>query len=189
MKHLTSLFLLLPFIFAACTDNNEPQASTKDKIIGYWAVTHISEIEHIGGSHNTYDKDVPPEYLDNPSGDEIPRWNVLIFDEEFVTVRGDMPSCPKAKDYDTETTEGQLEYIIDWDNWNNAIGEYTDHNACPVGRYYIKDNALIIGTLEMGKINFVSDDMFTLDYKKNFTGSDDYRRLIYTYSRIYSLTK
>lgn len=54
--------------------------------------------------------------------------------------------------------------------------------------YSIKGNDLIIGSLNMGTIKFTSDNEFTLDYKKSVSNSSDYRRYIYTYTRIYSLT-
>ena len=161
--------------------------TSKDKLIGYWAITHIKTIEHVGGVHNTSDKDVPPHGIDSYIAEGNPRWDVLIFDEDLVTVRGDMPSRPKARDYENiDTPEGQKEYMTDLDNWENCIGEYSDLSACPVGSYSIKGNELAIGSLNMGTINFTSNDEFTLDYKKSL-GNNGYKRLIYTYSRIYSL--
>ena len=64
----------------------------------------------------------------------------------------------------------------------------TDKFACPVGKYSIKGNDLIVGSLNMGTIKFTSDNEFSLDYKKSVNNSSDYRRYIYTYTRIYSLS-
>ena len=86
-----------------------------------------------------------------------------------------------------DSTEGQIEYNEDLEKWNNDVGKYIDKNLCPVGSYNINGNKLIIGSLDMGEINFISDNEFTLEYKKSLNNSTDYKRLIYTYSRIHSL--
>lgn len=191
MKYSLCIIFLLSLFFASCSDKNDEPKFNEDNIIGYWAITHISTVEHVGGIHNTSDKDVSAHGNDSYSGDwgwdVEPRYDVLIFDEDFVTVRGDMPSCPKPIDYD-ETPDGQCKYISDFDSWCNSIACMTDQFACPVGTYSIKGNDLIIGSLNMGAIIFVSDNEFTLDYKKSLNDKGDYRRQIYTYSRIYSLT-
>lgn len=188
MKYISIFILVISFVLISCSDKNEDPKFNDNKLIGYWAITHIKTIEHKGDTHDTTSVDIPPHGIDNYAGEDHYRYDVLIFDENYVTVRGDMPSCPKPIDYDLNTTEGQLKYNEDFQNWNESIGPYTDEYACPVGKYYIKRNDLIIGTLSMGIINFVSNDEFTLDYKKTFNNSNDYRRLIYTYTRIYSLT-
>lgn len=187
MRYISITLLILSLIFVGCSDNSEAPKAKENKLVGYWAITHIKEIEHIGGVHNTTDKVIPPHGTDSYPGDNNYRYDVLIFDEDMVTVRGDMPSCPKSTDYDLETVDGQIEYEMDFNEWHISIGEYTDEMACPVGEYSIKSNSLIIGSLNMGIINFVSDDEFTLDYKKSISNSGDYKRLIYTYTRIYSL--
>lgn len=189
MKYTSILLLLLSFVIAGCSDNNdEPKSDKTNKLIGYWAITHIKTIEHIGESHSTTDKDVPPHALeDSPNGENY-RYDVLIFDEDFVTVRGDMPNMPKGSDFDLDTPDGQIEYNKTLENWCNSIGEMTDQFACPVGTYHIKDDDLYIGSLNMGHLSFSSDNEFTLEYRKTFYNSSDYRRLIYTYTRIYSLT-
>lgn len=184
MKYLKFLLLVLPVICFSCGSEDEP-LPTQDKLIGYWAITHIKTIEHLGGVHDTSDKDVPPHGIDSYIAEGNPRWDVLIFDEDFVTVRGDMPSRPKAKNYD-ETPEGQIEYMTDLEKWYNSIGELSDLYTCPVGTYTLKGNELVIGSLNMGTLHFTSNDEFTLDYKKTL-GNNDYKRLTYTYSRIYSL--
>lgn len=188
MKYTSLLLLLLPFFFVACSDKEDEPKSNEDKLVGYWAITHIKTIEHIGDGHNTSDKVVPPHGLDAYASDANPRWDVLIFDEDFVTVRGDMPNRPKGNDYDLDTVDGQIEYNNDLERWYQSIGKYSDIETSPVGSYSIKGNDLIIGTLNMGIINFTSDNEFTLDYKKSLNGFGDYKRLIYTYSRIYSLS-
>lgn len=189
MKYSSCIIFLLSLFFASCSDKNDEPKSNEDNLIGYWAITHISTVEHVGGSHNTSDMDVYAHGTDSDAGNWgiNYRYDVLIFDEDFVTVRGDMPSCPKLMDYD-ETPDGQLKYVNDLDHWRNSIGSMTDQFACPVGTYSIKGNDLIIGSLNMGAIIFVSDNEFTLDYKKSLNDKGDYRRQIYTYSRIYSLT-
>ena len=189
MKYLKFLLLILPLIVVSCGNNDDEPRPDKNKLVGYWAITHIKTIEHKGGVHNTTDKDVPPHGLDSYVSEYNYRYDVLIFDEEFVTVRGDMPSRPRYNDYDNiETLDGQIEYMEDLQNWENSIAKYTDDFACPVGTYFIKDNDLIIGSLNMGTLYFISNNEFTLDYKKELDSNGDYRRLIYTYSRIYSLT-
>lgn len=187
MKYTTLFLLFLPIVLAGCSDNNDEPKSDENKLIGYWAITHTKIIEHIDDSHNASDKDVPPHANDSHIIEGNPRWDVLIFDKDFVTVRGDMPNRPKSSDYDLDTPEGQLEYVRAIDNWDNSIGRYADEEGCPVGTYSIKGDKLIFGSLNMGRISFLSDDEFTLDYKKPLNDLGDYKRLIYTYSRIYSL--
>ena len=147
MKYLFKLLIIFAVLLVGCSDNSDngesPQSQT-DKLVGYWAISHIKTIEHTGGLHNTDDSDVPPHGLDSYASDENYRYDVLIFDEEFVTVRGDMPNRPKQRDYDD--------------------------------------------LLNMGAIKFTSNNEFTLDYTKSLSDQGDYRRLIYTYTRIYSLT-
>ena len=188
MKYLSSLLLFCSFFFVSCSDNNDEPKPNQNTLIGYWAITHIKTIEQQGGIHSTTDKDVPPHGLDSYASAENYRYDVLIFDEDLVTVRGDMPNKPKGRDFDLDTTDGNIEYLEALENWNNSIGQYTDQFDCPVGRYHINDDDLFIGTLNMGKISFVSDNEFTLDYTKSLNSTGDYRRLVYTYSRIYSLT-
>lgn len=189
MKYLKLFLFIFPLFLFSCGNDEDKPLPTKNKLVGYWAITHIKTIKHIGGIHNTTDKDVPPHGVDSYAGEYDYRYDVLIFDEELVTVRGDMPSRPKYNEYNNiETPEGQIEYMEDLERWNNSIAKYTDDFACPVGTYSIKDNYLIIGSLNMGTLNFISNDEFTLDYKKPLGNSGDYRRLIYTYTRIYSLT-
>lgn len=98
-----------------------------------------------------------------------------------------MPNRPKGSDYDLDTPAGQIEYNEDLGNWCYSIGKYTDNDGCPVGSYSISGNKLIFGGMNMGVINFISDNEFTLEYKKTINNSGDYKRLIYTYTRIYSL--
>ena len=181
--------LLLPFFFASCgSDDKDEPKSNQDKLIGYWAITHIKTIEHIGEVHNTTDKDVPAHGHDSYTGDDNNRYDVLIFDEDYVTIRGDMPSCPHARDYDEDTLDGQVQYLNELEDWLTSIGSITNAYADPVGTYRIKGNDLIVGSLNMGTIQFASDNEFTLDYTKQLNNSGDYRRLIYTYTRIYSLS-
>lgn len=186
------LYSLLAFFtvgLQSCgSDDADIPASDKDKLVGYWAITHIKTIEHIGDSHHTTDKDVPAHGLDGYAADVYYRYDVLIFDEDYVTVRGDMPSMPKEKDYDIDTVDGQVQYLNELEKWNESIGSMTDALACPVGSYSINGNCLIIGSLNMGCVDFTSDNEFTLDYKKQLTHTGDYRRQIYTYTRIYNLT-
>lgn len=188
MKYSSLLFVFLSLILAGCSDNSDEPTSDSTKLIGYWAITHIKTIEQIGEGLNTYDEDVTPHGLDSYANESNPRWDVLIFDEEFVTVRGDMPNRPKGKDYDLDTPDGQLEYNNALNNWNESIGNYSDADGCPVGSYRVSGNDLIIGSLNMGALNFISDNEFTLDYREPLNASGDYKRLIYKYSRIYSLT-
>lgn len=188
MKYISAILLLCSIILVSCADKNDEPTTTESKLVGYWAITHIKTIEQTGGVHSTSDKDVPPHGLDSYATVENFRYDVLIFDEDFVTVRGDMPSMPKGYDYDLDTTDGQIEYNGDLNHWYNSIGQYTDQFACPVGTYHIKDDDLYIGSLNMGHLSFSSDNEFTLEYRKTFYNSSDYRRLIYTYTRIYSLT-
>lgn len=191
MKKFLLLFVLLnalSFILTSCGDDKDEPKSNEDKLVGYWALTHIKTIEHVGDGHNTSDKDVPAHGEDSYATTENYRYDVLIFDEDYVTVRGDMPSHPHIIDYNIDTIDGQLQYENDLDEWYNAIGSLTDALTCPVGTYCLKGNDLIIGSLNMGVINFNSDNEFTLDYKKPLNNTGDYRRLIYTYTRIYSLT-
>lgn len=189
MKLLKLLLFVLPFFLISCGNDKDEPLSNKNKLVGYWAITHIKTIEHKGGSHATTDKDVPPHGVDGYAGEYNYRYDVLIFDEDLVTVRGDMPNRPKYNDYDNiETPDGQTEYMNDLENWYDSIAKYTDQTESPVGIYAIKGNDLIIGSLNMGNINFFDDNEFTLDYKKNLNKNGDYRRLIYTYSRIFSLT-
>ena len=187
MKYTSLLLLLLSFFLVACSDKEDEPQSNEDKLVGYWAITHIQTIEHIGGIHNTNDKDVPAHGVDSYVTEENYRYDVLIFDEDFVTVRGDMPSRPKQSQYD-DSLNGEIEYMTDLNDWENSIGDMTDKFACPVGKYSIKGTDLFIGSLDMGTIKFTSDNEFTLDYKKSVNNSSDYRRYIYTYTRIYSLS-
>lgn len=190
MKYLFKLLIIFAVLLVGCSDNSDngdsPQSQT-DKLVGYWAISHIKTIEHIGGLHNTVDLDIPPHGLDSYVSDENYRYDVLIFDEEFVTVRGDMPSKPKQRDYD-DTSEGMIRYNYELNDWYNAIASYTDRFECPVGTYSVKSNDLLIGSLNMGSLNFSFPNEFTLDYTKTLSNQEDYRRLIYTYTRIYSLT-
>ena len=187
MKHTLLLFLFLSFILVGCSDKSDEPTTADNKLVGYWAITHIQTIEHIGEVHTTTDKDVPPHGLDSYPSEENYRYDVLIFDEDLVTVRGDLPNKPKSFDYDMDSSDDMLRYNSDLENWYQSIALHTDQFACPVGSYSIEGNNLIIGSLNMGAINFVSDNVFTLDYKKSLVGKDDYRRLVYTYTRIYSL--
>lgn len=186
IPYITLSFIV--FGLQSCGGGSEVSPkSIEDRLVGYWAITHIKTVEHKGGCHNTADMDVPPHGLDIHAGVENPRWDVLIFDEDYVTVRGDMPSCPKGHDYDRSTIDGLLQYENDLQEWYESIGSVTDYNACPVGSYHIKGNDLIIGSLNMGTIRFNSDNEFTLDYTRTRNNSGDYTRLIYIYTRIYSL--
>lgn len=187
---LLTFFILLCNVFAmsSCSDENDGPVQAKNNLVGYWAISHVKVIEHTAQGHDTYDKTVPPMYLDSYVGEEQPRWNVLIFDEEFVTVRGDMPNCPKRGEYEDDIN-GDLNYNVDLENWNESIGAITDSHGCPVGKYAVKNNHLTVGTLDMGTLTFSSSDEFTLDYTKSIGNSGDYRRLVYTYTRIYSLTR
>jgi len=179
-------FLAALALFACGDDKDEPQ-SDKNSLVGYWALSHIKSITQSSGNHITDDMDIQPSYLESVAGfKESPRWNVLIFDEDFVTVRGQMPNSPMRSDYD-DSIDGEVKYLTDFEQWNESIGTMTDEYVCPVGSYSIKNNDLIIGSLNMGKISFVTNDEFTLDYKKSIDNSDDYQRLIFTYTRIYSL--
>lgn len=132
MKYTSILLLVLSFVIAGCSDNNNEPKLDENKLIGYWAITHTKIIEHSGEGHNTYDKDIPPHGLDSYAGESNPRWDVLIFDEEFVTVRGDMPNRPKRLDYN-DNLDGECEYMNDMEEWSNSIGKYTDYEPCPVG--------------------------------------------------------
>lgn len=187
---LTSIIaVILTLICAGCSDRNDEPDANENRLLGLWALTHTRIIEHIGGIHNTTDKEIPPHgYIDAPN-DEMDgmRFDVLIFDDEMVTVRCDMPSCPNQSDYD-DTPDGIYEYITDLNDWHNSIGEFTDRYAFPVGAYRISNNDLIIGSLNMGRIDFASDNAFTLDYKTTLDSSGDYRRRIYTYTRISTLS-
>ena len=187
MKYLKLLLFVMPLFLISCGNDDEEPLQTKNRLVGYWAITHIKTIEHKGGVHNTTDKVVPPHGVDSYAGEYNYRYDVLIFDEELVTVCGDMPNRPKYKDYE-DTPEGQIEYAKDLNDWENSIARYTDDFTCPVGEYAVKGTDLIIGAINMGTLNFISNDEFTLDYKKELGSNGDYRRLIYTYSRIYSLT-
>lgn len=170
----------------SCSSDDEPDTpSNQERIIGYWAITHIRTIEQQDGITTTKDVNVPPHGIDSYVTEDNPRWDVLIFDKDFVTVRGDMPSRPKGKDYDLDVIEGQVEYIEALDNWENSFGD-ADENACPKGRYHFSGSDLIVNALNLGKVNFISDNEFTLDYTKHFKNVAS-RQLIYTYSRIYSL--
>lgn len=186
-KFLYLLILSLILVSCGSDDADEPK-SNEAKLVGFWAITHIKTIEHIGDGHDTSDKDIPPHGLDTYAGDFNYRYDVLIFDEDYATVRGDMPNKPKEVDYDADAADGQILYQNDLESWHQSIGSLTDALGCPVGTYSIKGNDLIIGSLNMGVINFNSDNEFTLDYKKPLNNTGDYRRLIYTYTRIYSLT-
>lgn len=187
MKKLFSLLSIMLLVFTSCTDKEDEPKTDKDKLVGYWAVTHIRTIKHIGESHSTTDKDVPPHGIDSYVTIENFRYDVMIFDEDYVTVRGDMPNQPKGSDFDLDTPDGQIEYNEALDSWYNSIGQMTDQLGFPVGKYTIQDGNLIIGSLNMGDVSFVNDNEFTLDYKKSLNNTGDYRRSIYTYSRIYSL--
>lgn len=190
MKYSSIILICPSFFIAGCSENNDEPKPNEKRIIGYWAITHTQTIEHINGSHSTHDKDVPPHGMEGAASDEAAksRYDVLIFNEDMVTVRGDMPSRPHITDYDAETADGQLEFQIALQNWENNIGQNTDQLACPVGKYNIIEGNLFIGSLNMGRLNFSSDNEFTLDYKKTFNNPNDYKTLIYTYTRIYSLT-
>lgn len=185
MKYHAILLPFLSFFLVACSDKENEPKSNEDKLMGYWAITHIQTIEHIGSIHNTNDKDVPAHGFDSYHTGENYRYDVLIFDEDYVTIRGDMPSRPRQIDYDNYSMDGLIKYMSDLDNWHNSIGEMTDKFACPVGTYSINGNDLIIGSLNMGTIKFISDNEFTLDYKKSINNSSDYRRYIYAHQLPY----
>lgn len=186
MKYFLSFAILLSVFIISCSDNDEPKTN-ENALIGYWAITHITTIEHDGQLHSTSDVDVPPHGSDSYISEDNSRIDILIFDEDYVTVRGDMPNRPKAIDFDMETTDGQSAYLDELENWEKTIGSSTDQYGWPVGEYLIKGDKLIFGSLCMGTINFSSQIKFTLDYTKTFD-NNHYRRHIYTYSRIYSLT-
>lgn len=187
-KYILLLAVFCTALFTSCGDDNDVPLSDKNKLKGYWAITHVQVIEHIGELHNTFDKEIGPHYLDSYVSENIPRWDVLIFDEDFVTVRGDMPSRPKRYYYGDETPENEVLYLNDLENWSNAIGDFSDFEASPVGKYDIKSGKLQIGSLDMGNLKFISDTEFILDWKQNLSKSD-FRQFSYTYSRIYSLYK
>lgn len=178
--------ILISLVFIACGDDKDEPIANHNSLVGYWALSHIKTIDHTANGHTTSDQNVPPQYLDSYAGANSPRWNVLIFDEDYVTIRGAMPNTPRPSDYE-DSIDGERQYLIDLENWKESIGSLTDENACPVGFYSIKNNNLIVGSLDMGKIFFTSDNEFTLDYKKQSPESEDYTRLIFTYTRIYSL--
>ena len=96
----------------------------------------------------------------------------MIFDEEFVTVRGDIPSKPKQRDYD-DTLDGMIQYDYELNDWYNIIASYIDRFECPVGTYSVKSNDLFIGLLNMGAIKFTSNNEFTLDYTKSLSDQGD----------------
>lgn len=179
---------IFSFVFVGCSDNKDDPQTDDNSVIGYWAITHIQTIEQIGGVRTIIEKDVPPHGIEGYAGEINYRYDVLIFDAEFVTVRGDMPSRPKSKDYDLETMDGNVSYSQDLDNWEKSIGDGADEIGCPVGRYVLNGDELIIGSLNMGTIGFVSNSEFRLDYTKPMANTGDFRCLIYTYSRITSLT-
>lgn len=187
MKYISLLFTFLPFFLISCSDSKDESKSQEEMLVGYWAITHTQTIEHVGGGHNTIDKDVPAHGLDSYTGEENYRWDVLIFDDDFVTVRGDMPSKPKSSQFDLNTPEGQMEYLNALENWETGIGDITDQTASPVGKYSINSGNLIIGSLNMGHINFITDNEFTLEYRYVISNTD-YIQYVYTYSRIFSLT-
>ena len=186
MNYTSICFLILSVVFFSCSDDKEELISKEKCLVGYWAITHIKTTEHIGNSHSTEDKVVPPHGIDSYVTEEKFRYDVLIFDDNLVTVRGDMPNRPKRGDYD-DSLDGEIEYCSALENWGNNIGQYTDQYGFPVGPYSICGGDLVIGTLNMGSINFISDDEFTLDYNKSLNGKGDYCHSTYTYSRIYSL--
>lgn len=185
-KYLKLLIaILIPLLSGCREDKDEPTFSCKD-LVGCWAITHINRIVHTGNSHQTYDREIPPHGVDSYAGDINYRYDVLIFDENYVTVRGDMPNRPKGTDYDLNTPDGQIKYIYDLNEWYNRIASYTDQLDCPVGTYSLHGSDLIIGSLNMGQIKFISPLQFTLDYKREIDNGD-YERSTYTYSRISSL--
>ncbi|MDE5800980.1 MAG: hypothetical protein K2H74_08175 [Paramuribaculum sp.] len=183
MKNRFIFLYIISLLFISCSDDVDDSKSDKDTLIGYWALTQIKTIEHIGNTHNTFDTEIPPHSWIYPSN---LRADILIFDEEMATVRCDMPNRPKLRDYD-ENIEGERNYAIDLESWENSIGRYTDEGSFPVGSYSIISKNLYIGTLNMGHLNFTSDNEFTLDYTIPAPNSIDYKRLIYTFTRIYSL--
>jgi len=191
MKRIKLLsFLLISFIvlgFQSCGDYNEDEPKfDKNKLVGYWAITHIKQIKHFGDSHDTSDEEVLPHGIDSYASEEQPRWDILIFDEDYVTIRGDMPNRPKRINYG-ESLEAEVQYLTDLEAWYGNVGSSTDSNGCPVGLYSVKEGDLIIGSHNMGNLDFISDNQFTLDYKKSLNDGGDYQRLIYTYTRIYTL--
>lgn len=187
MKQYLKLLIaiLIPLIASCGNENEAPSLGSKD-LIGYWAITHIKKIEHKGNNQNTDDEDIPPHGWDQNASDINYRFDVLIFDENYVTVRGDMPSCPKTADYDMDTIDGQIEYEKDRQEWFNSIGDSSDQLGCPVGKYTVMNSSLIVGSMDMGWIMLISPSEFTLEYKREYSNGD-YKRLIYTYSRTSSL--
>lgn len=184
-KQLIS-FILIPLIFSGCGNEDTPQPQEAN-LTGYWALSHIEIVNHDEGLHATTSKDIPL-HINLDDIEEKVLWDVLIFDGNFATVRGDMPNRPKEYDYDLYTPDGQIAFINAWHEWHDKVGSSTDQYACPVGTYSIKGSDLIIGSLNMGRIVFLQDDAFSLEYKKIFDSKDKYRLSTYTYKRIYSLT-
>lgn len=187
LKGAFALVFIFSFVILGCSDKADTSETDESKFIGYWAITHIRTIEQIGGVCTTIERDVPPHGVDGYAGGINYRYDVLIFDAEFVTVRGDMPSRPKSKDYDLEIVDEHLRYAQELANWENCIGERVDELGCPVGRYLLNGAELIVGSLNMGVIEFVSNSEFKLSCTKPLSSDGDYRQLIYTYSRIASL--
>lgn len=144
MIHIRLSFaLLLSVIFVSCADKkdeDEPQPVV-NSLIGYWAITHIKTIEHTGKHHSTIDQDVPPHGVDSYATDVNYRYDVLIFDEDLVTVRGDMPNRPKHNDYQ-DSLDGEIQFQEELECWYKSIGHYTDQFECPVGSYSIKSTFL-----------------------------------------------
>lgn len=189
MKNINFILfsIFLPWLLFSCSsDKNDQPKSIEENIIGYWALTHISTIEHSGNIHQTSDLDIPPHEEDGEPGYGI-RYDVLIFDEEYVTVRGELPSIPRAKDYDLNSIEGQIAFESDLEKWYDSLGLMADLYGFPVGKYLIRGNELIINSINQGAIKFISDNKFSLEYKHPLDNPGDYIIYTYTYTRIYSL--
>ena len=189
MTHIgyTSLCaVLFSLVLSSCSGKCDEPGYDADTLVGYWAITHVNVIEHFGSVHSTYDQDVPPHGIISHISDDKLRWDILIFDESYVTIRGDMPNRPKQKDYD-DTPQGMIDYQSDMDNWCNRIDEYTDERGCPVGNYRIIGDYLVFGIHYMGEIKFLTENEFTLKSELILNAKGDYRRSTYTYKRIYSL--
>lgn len=195
MKYLKCFtYLLLPFLafgLQSCGDDNEDEPTVND-IKGTWLLTHYSYKYHYFLNDSWWDDSKDEDisswyYWYNPMSSESTKyWEHLTFDNSKMNIwlsEYPLPTMPRASQFDTDTPDGQIEYVQAFSDWENAIDVLNEGFPweCP---YSLKGNKLYIGTLYNGDIEFISSDSFTLTYKDSaFNKEGEYKLYVYTFKR------
>lgn len=196
-------YILLPFIafgFQSCGDDNGDEP-TINEIKGTWLLTHYSYKYHYLENgvwwDDSKDENVKEFDIVGYDGTNYGKWwdHITFADDvmDIGLIGYNLPTQPLASDYDTDTLEGQIEYLEALEKWEDALesngmrpglsytGDVMESWLCP---YTLKGNKLYIGTLYNGDIEFIGSDSFTLTYKDTAYGKEgEYKLYVYTFKR------